>query len=384
MKIAFIGQKGIPAAGGGVERYVEDLAVRLAARGQEVLAYTRQPYTDKNLKEYRGVKLVSLPSLKTKHTEAISHTFLSVIHAACKRVDVIHFQSIGSALTIWLPKLIHPKVKIVSTLQSKDYEHGKWGAFAKFSLKLGERLMCRLSDQVIVVTRPMADYVKREYGLDAKFAPNGANVYDYSGSDKLSEWGLKPQGYIVAISRLIRHKGLNCLVEAYKQLGDAAMPLVIVGEGAFTDDYIAELKALASNANIIFTGKQTGNKLAQLYDNAYLFVQPSESEGLSLALLEAMSRGVPVLVSDIPENLEPVRENGLVFAVNSVDDLREKLNFALNEPEILKEKAVLAQVNVRKNYNWEDIADEVALTYFLAAAGGRQTMIEPTVAEILS
>lgn len=364
MKIAFIGQKGIPAISGGVERYVEDLAVRIARLGHETIAYTRPNYTPKNLKEYQGVRLISLPSIGTKHLDAISHTIVASIDAAFRKVDVIHYQSIGPALVCWLPKLLNRHVRIVSTLQSRDYEHQKWNSFAKAMLKFGERLMCYFSDELIVITESMKDYVLKEYGLEAMVVPNGANLYsEVTDTSLIDQWGLNHENYIVAISRLVRHKGLGYLIEAYKQL-TTDKKLVIVGDGAFTDDYVWELKNLAKDCpNIIFTGNQINGTLAQLYAHAYLFVQPSESEGLSLALLEAMSRRRAVLVSDITENAKAVLDAGLIFKNKSVADLKEKLQLALNNPSLVKELGNSARQRVEQLYNWDKIALDISAIY---------------------
>lgn len=367
MKVAFIGQKGIPAAGGGVERYVEDVAVRLAALGHEAVVYTRSYYTPSDLKDYKGVTLKSLPSLRTKHLDAISHTFFSVIHACFSNVDVIHFQSIGPALLAWIPKILRPSIKIVSTLQSRDYEHLKWGSFARLMLKLGERSMCRFSDQLIVVTENMREYIRVMYNLPASVIPNGANLYErITTTDHIKLFGLESNSYIVAISRLVRHKGLNYLVEAYKQM-KTDKKLVIVGSGSFTDEYVTELKELAGDhPNILFTGSQTGGVLAELYSQAALFVQPSESEGLSLALLEAMSRQAPVLVSDIPANTEAVQDGGFIFENKNIQDLKGKIEWILSHPKEANEKASRARQIIEEQYNWETIVQEIEKTYQLA------------------
>lgn len=369
MKVAFIGQKGIPAIGGGVERYVEDVATRLATQDHEVVVYTRPNYTSKQTTSYKNVSLVSLPSIPTKHLDAISHTFLAVVHACLTKADIIHFQSIGPALLSWLPRLLRPKTIIVSTLQSRDYEHLKWGSFACAMLKLGERCMCRFSDELIVVTEKMKNYVKSEYSFEATVVPNGANLYEVVDNDsQIKLLGLEKNSYIVAISRLVRHKGLAYLIEAYKQLA-TNQKLVIVGSGSFTDDYVSELKKLAGdNSNIIFTGNQSGETLAQLYSHATLFVQPSESEGLSLALLEAMSRRVPVLVSDIIENTEAVKDAGYIFKDKDVADLKEKLQFILDNPEQARVMAVAGRKIIEQYYNWENIVQEIMKLYTHALA----------------
>jgi glycosyltransferase involved in cell wall biosynthesis len=383
MKIAFIGQKGIPAVGGGVERYVEDVATRLAALGHEVIVYTRPNYTPFLLTEYKGVNLVSLSSIPTKHLDAISHTFLATIKAIFSGVDIIHYQSIGPALLSWLPKLLRPKIKVISTLQSRDYEHLKWGGIAQFMLKMGEWCMCRFSDKLIVVTKSMEQYVKEKYNIETSVISNGANLYEEVTTDhNIKSWGLEKNGFIVSISRLIRHKGIDTLISAYNCM-NTDKKLVIVGSGAYTDDFVKELHTLAqNNPNIIFTGSQTGEALAELYSQAALFVQPSESEGLSLALLEAMSRRVPVLVSNIPENAEAVRKTGgYVFENKSASDLKEKIEWILAHPEEARTKAQCARHIVEEHYNWDTIVAMIEKMYLdaLALNVSSELYIDPTI-----
>jgi len=381
MRIAFIGQKGIPGIGGGVERYVEDLAVRLAKLGQEILVYTRPYYTPKQLKEFSGVKLISLPSLKTKHLDAISHTILACLDVIFRQVDVVHFQSIGPALLCWLPKLLNPKIKIISTLQSRDYEHRKWGALARWSLRLGEKLMCYFSDEVLAVTQPMKNYVRIKYGREAIYLPNGANLSEPTGNHLIKQWGLEAGNYIVYIGRLVRHKGVGHLIDAYNLL-ETDQKLVIVGAGAFTDDYVKMLKAKAqNNPNIIFTGNQTGQTLAQLYDNAYVFVQPSESEGLSLALLEAMARRRAVLVSNIRENLEAIGSTGFSFEDRNIYDLANKLKALLANPQLVAVKGLEARERVAQHFNWEIIAKNLLMIYTKTARQPQRWLFNPAFTE---
>jgi glycosyltransferase involved in cell wall biosynthesis len=365
MKIALIGQKGIPAKGGGVERYVEDISTRLVNfEDNKVIVYTRKYYTPESLKDYKGVDLISLPSFKTKNLDTITHSFLATIDAIRRKVDIIHYQSIGPALICWLPKLFGRKIKIISTLQSKDYEHQKWSGFAKFMLKLGEKTMCFFSDEVIVITNQMKSYVEETYKIKTHLITNGANIFKPTEDfNYLKEWNLEKDNYIVAISRIVKHKGLGYLIEAYKNL-KTEKKLVIVGEGSFTDHYVQELKEQAKdNENIIFTGNQTGEVLAQLYEGAYLFVQPSESEGLSLALLEAMSRGKAVLVSNIPENLEAISQTGFIFENKNVLDLVEKIKYLLENEFLLKGKGELAQKRIKEFYNWDKVTERINELY---------------------
>jgi glycosyltransferase involved in cell wall biosynthesis len=368
MKIFFIGQKGIPTVTGGVERHVEELAVRLAELGHEIYAYTRHNYSDRKLKVYKGVNLISLPSIPTKHLDAISHTFLAILDVSRRRdIDVIHFQSIGPSFLIWLAKLLNPRTPIISTFHSQCYQHHKWGRIARTALKFGEYVCCKFSDKTIAVSKNLRDYGVRAYQREIIFVPNGVDIPEITAAQDISAWGLAKDNYIVTVSRLVRHKGIHYLIEAFKQ-SVTDKKLVIVGDGSFTDDYVQELKNLAADdPRIIFTGNQTGQRLNELFSNAYLFVQPSESEGLSIALLEAMAYGLPVLVSDIPENIEAINNCGFTFQNKNIGDLKIKLDFMLANPSLAHEQAMLGRENVTMNFNWDMIASKTVKVYNEAA-----------------
>lgn len=364
MKIYIIGQKGIPAISGGVENHVENLAVKLVEKGHEVFAYTRRNYSNKNIKNYRGINLISLPSINTKNLDAISHTFLACLDFVFKRkkVDVIHFHSIGPASLIWLVKLFRPRVKIIFTFHSQCYYNTKWGKLAKFYLIWGEKIGCKLAGEVIVVSKNLKKYVENKYKRQANFVPNGVNILPPIEINKIKDiWGLEKNSYILSVSRVVRNKGLEYLIEAYKKI-KTDKKLVIVGDG----DYINKLMSLASdNDNIIFTGRQNGEILQELYSNALLFVQPSEAEGLSVSLLEAISYKLPLIVSDIEANTDVVGDDAMVFINKSSDDLRLKLEKFLelnNFTNIDKNKERLYD-EITNYYNWDEIVGKTENIY---------------------
>jgi len=365
MNVYILGQKGIPAHGGGVERHVEELATRLVKEGQEVFVYARKGYTQSDLATYKGVHILYTPTLYTKHLEAILHTFFSILDLVKrKNVDIIHIHAIGPSLLVPFARLMKPRAKIISTIHCSDYHHQKWGAFARFALRLGERIGATMSHLPITVSRGLKQHIKKEYNADGIYIPNGVPLPELNSNPALlKEWGLESGQYIVAISRLIRHKGLHFLIDAYKQL-DTDKKLVIVGGAEYTDDYVKELHEMAKGHNgIIFTGKQSGDVLKALFEHAYLFVQPSLSEGLSIALLEALSYKQAVLASDIPENMEVIEKVGYPFKSGDVNDLKKKLAFLLTHPEIVKQYKEKGRDHVATNYNWEIIAKNTVEAY---------------------
>jgi len=229
---------------------------------------------------------------------------------------------------------------------------------------LGENIACHLADKIVAISKELEIYIAKNHRKESLYIPNGANLRERVAVQDIRRFGLEGDDYIVAISRLVRHKGLHHLIRAYQKI-DSKKKLVIVGDSAHTDDYAEELRLLAdNNPNIIFTGNQTGRPLAELFSNAHLFVQPSESEGLSISLLEAMSYGLPCLASDIPANKEALEDNGYFFQNASVDDLKEKLEkiLSLDESE-LKEKGEKAKNRVRQEYDWQGISQKILRLY---------------------
>lgn len=368
MKIAFIGQKGIPMKFGGVERHVEELSANLAAKGHEVFVYVRNNYTDKRLKKHRGVNVIHLPSISTKHLDAITHTFLATMHALFQNYDVIHYQAIGPSFLSFFVKFFRPRIKLVATHHCQDYYHQKWGVFARLALRLGEYVACKVPNKTIVVSQLALKQLEKKFNKKFYIIPNGFSIDADSNENELEKFGLKKNEYILAVSRLIRHKGIKYLIDAYKELEKnnttQGKKLVIVGDGFHTDDYVKEVKDLAKDdENIIFVGAQNGKVLSQLFSNSYLVVQPSESEGLSIVILEAMGHGKTVVASDIEENKEPLGNNGVYFKNKDANSLRICLENLLNQQALVLELGEKNKVRANAEFNWKEITRKTEELY---------------------
>ncbi len=362
-----IGQKGIFVThDGGIETHVENLSKTLVLSGHEVFVYSRKHYTPRALKKRTGVKnlkLIFTPSINSKYFDAITHTFISTIHALFKKYDVIHYHGVGPSVLSFIPRLLKWRTKTVVTFHSQDRYHKKWGKLAAKFLQLGEWTACKFPHETIAVSKTIQRLCEMEYGKKAQYIPNGVKIWEAAGGDKTKKWGLAPNNYILTVARFIRHKGLHWLIQAYKKL-DTDKKLVLVGESPYPSEYKDYLIKLAQGDNdIIFTGYQTGETLDQLFINSYLYVHPSEAEGLSITILEAMSYGKTVLISDIPENLEAMGEFGRYFKTGNVDDLYDKLNKLLQNPVYVKNTGKKAKEYVRQEYNWDKITQEIVKLY---------------------
>ena len=370
MKITMIGQKGIPTLFGGIERHVEEISCHLAQKKDiennlyKVFVYARNFYTPKKVKEYKKVNIIHMPSLKTKHLDAISHVFLSSFHAIFKiKPDVIHYHGIGPALCVWIPKIFSPKTKVVFTFHCRDYFHKKWGIAARLFLKAGEMIGCMLADEVISVSNEIKEYVAKKYKRESSSIPHGIKKEENVSDRHIKKWGLEKNNYIVAVSRLIRHKGLHYLIEAYKKI-ETDKKLVIVGPSFYTNNYEDELKEISkNNPNIIFLGTQQGEILNSLYSNAYVFINPSEQEGLPLTVLEAASFGIPILLSNIDIHCLMLKDLPFFFKDKNVIDLEKKLKFILENPETTFNNGKKIKNYAQKKYNWDKVVERTILKY---------------------
>lgn len=370
MRIAMIGQKGIPAIYGGIERHVEELSAESAKQGHDVLVYARKWYTPKNIRRYRNVKIMHSPTLRAKHFDAISHTFTSTICALFQKPDVIHYHGVGPALLCWMPRIFSPKIKVVVTIHCLDRYHQKWGFLARLALRLGEWIGCAFAHEAISVSKTIQNYCLNEYQKSTSRIPNGVEKAEPQNCLLLDQWNIAPGKYLLMVSRLIKHKGAHYLLEAW-QIARQQNPkllqdykLVIIGDAVFTDNYVAKLHNIARGDNsIVFTGWQNGRALAELYANCALLVHPSENEGLPITVLQAMSYGRPTLVSDISEHKEIVSDERFWFNNADIHSLAQKITKLIQNPNLLKERGNKNKALVEKNYNWQDIAKQTIALY---------------------
>ena len=369
LNIVMLGQKRIPSREGGVEIVVEELSTRMVKMGHSVTCLNRKghhisgkQYDGQELNEYKGVVLKTVPTVNKKGLAAMTASFTGAFYAAFGKYDVVHFHAEGPCAMLWLPKLFGKRC--IATIHGLDHKRAKWGKLASAYIMLGEKVAAKYADSIIVLSRAVQEYFRNIYGRETVFIPNGVNKPQIVSPDLITrEYNLQKEGYILYLGRLVPEKGIKYLIEAFKQV-HTNKRLVIAGGASDTDEYAKELVELAQeDKRIIFTGFVQGRKLEELYSNAYLYVLPSDLEGMPLSLLEAMSYGNCCIVSDIPECLDVVRNNGIVFKKGNVLELAEKLQDVCDYPEkVMRYKENSAQYVCNK-YNWDDVVKKTLELY---------------------
>ena len=358
LRVAFIGGRGVISKYSGIEAYYEQAGKKLAEMGYQINVYCRTHFTPA-LPEYNGMRLVHLPAIRTKHLDTVTHTLLSTVHAIFSGCDIVHYHALGPALFSFLPRLFGKQT--VVTVQGLDWKRKKWGLLASFTLRLGEFAAIHFPDATMVVSKTLQHYYRERYGIEAAYIPNGAVIRKKTGLRRLPQWGLDPEGYILFLGRLSPEKNCHLLIEAYKKL-DTPIKLVFAGGCSHTNLYADQLRQHRSD-RIRFLNWVSGDDLTELLTNAALFALPSDLEGLSLALLEAMGAGVCVLTSDIPENREVVEDAGFTFRTGDVDDLARMLGVLLSHPEMRVAAGNTAKQKIENHYLWPGIAAQIGQAY---------------------
>jgi len=363
LKVMMLGLRGFPNVQGGVESHAEHLCLSLVEQGCDVTVLTRSPYQPAEIgREWRGIKFVSLWAPKSKGLEAMLHTFLGVLYAAIKRPDVLHIHAIGPAVMTLLARVLG--LRVVVTHHGPDYERQKWGRFARFVLKTGEWLGMRFSRQRIVLSNTIATLVKQKHRVGSTLIPNGVNLPQIpQETAALQSYGLEAQRYVLMVSRLVPEKRHLDLIEAFRIAGMPGWKLVLVGSSDHPDAYVQQVTEMAANTpNVVMTGFQTGQPLQELFANAGMFVLPSSHEGLSIAMLEALSYGLPVLASDIPANLEVGLSDEHYYPLGDVRALADKLH-ETSAQAIALEVRETSRRHIAIRYNWKDIAAQTYDVY---------------------
>jgi glycosyltransferase involved in cell wall biosynthesis len=358
LRVAFIGGRGVISKYSGIEAYYEEVGKRLAEMGHEVTIYCRNYFTP-SLAEHNGMRLVRLPTIRTKHLETVIHTLLSTADALTRRYDVIHFHALGPALFSFVPRLLGTKT--VVTVQGLDWQRGKWGRFASTVLRWGEKASARLPNATMTVSQVLQRRYREIHGVEAFYVPNGGVLRQRNTPEKVLEWGLEPGNYVLFLGRFSPEKGCHLLVEAFEQIQTGAK-LVMAGASSYCDDYSRELRAHASD-RIRMLNWVSGAILDELLTNAMIFVLPSEMEGLSLALLDAMGAGLCVLTSDVPENREVVEGAGFTFQRGNAADLADRLRFLIQNPAVREAAGKTARKRIEEEYQWQRIAEEIEAAY---------------------
>jgi glycosyltransferase involved in cell wall biosynthesis len=366
--VAVLGLRGVPATWGGVERQCEELYSRLAAAGFPITVYCRTSYVRENLRHYRGLRLVRLPTLPGKHLEAFVHTFLACLHLALHPQDIAHIYSQGPALFAPLIRVLCPWCRVFFTCGGLDWQRGKWSSAASLVLRLGQWCSARFTDVRIMVSQTLVRYYHDAYGVDSLYIPNGVAAMEARPlGDLAGALGIAPRGYALFVGRLVPEKRVQDLIAAVVA-HRPGLTLVIAGGTAASEAHVAGLQAAtAGSPAVVFAGYRFGEELAALFSNARVYVTASELEGLPLSLLEAMAYGLPCLASDIPPHREALGDTGAYVPVGDVAGIARELAAAAQAPlSELAARGEACRERATRVFSWDRAAERLGRAYGVA------------------
>jgi glycosyltransferase involved in cell wall biosynthesis len=356
MKIALVGSRGIPARYSGFETFYEQLGVRLAARGHEVTVYNRSHFIKDVRESYRGVRLVTLPSIPTKHLDTLTHTLVSSLHALTQGYDIVYYSIVGNSPLVWIPRMAGAKTLL--NVDGEDWAREKWGRFARWYQLQCEKIACRTAHVIIADAREVRRRYRDMYRTESIFVPYGGNLAHSDATATLDRWGLQKNGYIFYVGRFVPENAIDLLIRSFRAL-DTSVKLVITGDAPYMNDYKKQLHDLAAGDNrIVFTGYAFGDDYAQLSSHALLYVQPSGIEGTRPALLDQLGFGNCVVVRNSAANMEVLGGAGYSFDREQPESsLREILRDLLANPDKIELMKPKARERIATYYNWEWITD---------------------------
>jgi glycosyltransferase involved in cell wall biosynthesis len=297
---------------------------------------------------------------------------MATLDAIKAKMDVIHYHGVGPSLLSFIPRLFAPNIKVVSTFQSIDRKHEKWNWLAKLILLLGEWAACAFAHETISSSKTITQYARDVYDCETIYIPNGVDLFEKAkNTEEIEKLGAESGKYILMTSRLIPHKGAHYLISAFQNLQKnhpeitKDFKLVIAGDGYYTDHYVSDLKQMAKNNDkIIFAGYKTGEALKQLFSHAFAMVHPSDQEGLPMSVLEAMSYGVPLILSDIPEHKELMSDSTIEFKHGNIKSLEKALADMLTSDQNKLQKMAEDNIEkIKKQYAWDIVIKDFIGVY---------------------
>jgi glycosyltransferase involved in cell wall biosynthesis len=366
LKIGILGTRGVPANYGGFETFAEECGAGLAARGHHVVVYGRSHYIPRGLRNYRGISVVVLPTLRRKYTDTLVHTFLSILHALTQHFDVILICNAANSIFAWLPRIFG--VPVAVNVDGIERHRGKWNWAGKCYYWLSEHFSLWFPDTIVTDARVIEEYYRKQYGAATVFIPYGASTEKPQGSATLDALGLRPGEYFLYVSRLEPENNAHRVVRAFEKVRTDKR-LVVAGDAPYAADYIRELKQ-TRDPRIQFPGAIYGRGYRELLAHAFCCIQATEVGGTHPALIEAMGQGNLVVANDTPENVEVLGDTGVLYRKNDIEDLAGCLQKISDDPRAFESLRRAAQARVRECYSWPGIVAQY-LELFESLIAGR-------------
>ncbi len=346
MRIALLGTRGIPAAYGGYETFAEELCTRLVERGHSVTVYCRQKHA---ARQYRGVSLQWLPTIRNKFLDTLAHSAISTAHLLFHRHDAVLYCNAANAVFTLLPRLA--RMPVALNVDGIERFRKKWNRPARGWYHLSEFLATRFPTVMVTDARQIAAYYQRQYRADSVCIPYGAPVGQIPSTGALGEIGVEPGNYWLYVTRFEPENNPLLVRQVYETI-ESPRHLVLVGDAPYAAEYIAAIRD-TRDPRIHLPGSIYGKGYHELQSHCYGYIHATEVGGTHPALIEAMGKGSLVLYLNTPENAEVAGDTGIPF---EKDTLADVIRFASRMSESERDRLrAAARRRVERLYSWEAI-----------------------------
>jgi len=322
---------------GGIGLHVKKLVERLERKGYAVDTLSSQNTFYLNIRGLRNPSFSLFAALKSM--------FMG-------KYDIVHAHNIPSAIPMRTAR--GKRILTIHGVYSK-YIKLTHSSFTTYISKLLEKRALKWADAVTAVSKSASEYY-RTLGVDVHYIPNAIDLADIPSSGKKL---YDPQ--VVFAGRLSREKGVDVLIDAFKEISDAH--LIIIGKGP--EEKILKKKA-EKYSNIHFLGFLPSREEVLKYIlGSDLFVLPSRAEGLPTVILEAMACRVPVVATAVDGNLEVIEheKSGLLVPPEDSLMLRDAIRRVLEDKELAKRLVENAYNKILTEYNWDVVFEKYHKLY---------------------
>jgi Glycosyltransferase len=354
IKVAITGIRGIPSCYSGFETFAEELSTRLVKKGYDFTVYCRSNIIKSNEQYYKGVRRIVLPTISSKYLDTIFHTFLCIMNSLFKKYDIILICNAANSIFSFLPRIFGKKV--VVNVDGIERKRKKWNIFGKLWYLMGEVFSCIFPNAIISDAKVIQDYYYEKYKKKSFLIAYGTNTEKVYTTNFLKKFGIKENDYFLYVSRLEPENNAHIVIKAFEQV-KTDKKLVIIGGAPYAGEYIKSLKNTEDD-RIVFTGFLFGVGYKEFQSHAYCYVQATEVGGTHPALIEAMGFGNCIIANETPENVEVLGDCGLFYNKNSIDDLKNKLDYIIKNPGIIGSYKERSVTRVKNEYSWDSIVEK--------------------------
>jgi len=354
MRVALIGTRGVPANYGGFETCVEEVGKRLVAKGHEVTVYCRKSNYDFTSREYQGMQRVTLPNVRRKTMDTLSHSMLSVLHSLFQPFDVYVIFNCANSICA-LPLRLCGK-NVVIHPDGLEWKRAKWGWAGSTFFKLSEKIACRIANRLVTDASAIYDYYLNKHNMDSTLIAYGANIQNSTGSSSIQQFGLEPGEYFLQITRFEPENHPLLTLKAFNQLR-TDKKLVLVGGVPYPNNYTRQIEKLAGPNTLLLGFQYDQTILRDLWCNCFAYIHGNSAGGTNPALLQSMGSGCFTIASDVSFNRDALGEGGIYYDID-LDDLTDKMQWALDNPDKLVPYKFAAQRRISEYFSWDIVTDQ--------------------------